>query len=432
MSTFADVVIPPLQPPDPTKHVNYTQGMVLGVDDFDQEFAYHDGHRRWLAHSLIGYGTVRGLRVSVNTNGGVPEVVVSEGNAVSPRGQLLRVPLAQCAKLNDWLAANQALLFARLGSPLGSPTVTLYVVLSYSDCAADLVPIPGEPCRSEADTTAPSRLVDDFRLELTFDPPDQHEEDAVEDFLTLLSQVQISDAAGSFTSLNDFLNAIRALGQAHSSPLGSPISSPLTGLHIHTADVPVFFRAALRVWVTEMRPPWTLTTPPEGRLLLAELDVPLTHASPGGPWVVTSAGSVMINEERRPFLVPLRLLQEWLVRTPGSGGGVAAGAVVAAGQFGADGTPVFSFGGLTALQLKGTTSPLYFLQFPAYQPGRNYLTRGNAIPAIAGTAGLFHAVAAGDVAGALSGTGKTAASGIVVRSLQGTTPAPFAVEISQY
>ena len=26
--------------PDPSKHVNYTFGMLLGVDDFKQEFAY--------------------------------------------------------------------------------------------------------------------------------------------------------------------------------------------------------------------------------------------------------------------------------------------------------------------------------------------------------------------------------------------------------
>ena len=29
--------------PDPSKHVNYTFGMLLGVDDFKQEFAYLAG-----------------------------------------------------------------------------------------------------------------------------------------------------------------------------------------------------------------------------------------------------------------------------------------------------------------------------------------------------------------------------------------------------
>ena len=32
--------------PDPSKHVNFTLGMVLGVDDFTQEFAYLSGRER--------------------------------------------------------------------------------------------------------------------------------------------------------------------------------------------------------------------------------------------------------------------------------------------------------------------------------------------------------------------------------------------------
>ncbi len=36
---------------DPTKHVNYTLGMVLGVDDFTQEFAYLSHRDRRLAAS---------------------------------------------------------------------------------------------------------------------------------------------------------------------------------------------------------------------------------------------------------------------------------------------------------------------------------------------------------------------------------------------
>ena len=56
---------------DPTKHVNYTYGMVLGVDDLTQEFAYHSGRDQWTARDAIGYGTVNGLRVTIapNANG---------------------------------------------------------------------------------------------------------------------------------------------------------------------------------------------------------------------------------------------------------------------------------------------------------------------------------------------------------------------------
>lgn len=92
MSSFVPRAIPPtLAEPDPTKHVKYTLGMVLGVDDFTQEFAYLAGRDRWLARDLLGYGTASGLRVGVEIEDRAPQVVVTPGVAVSPSGQLIRV-----------------------------------------------------------------------------------------------------------------------------------------------------------------------------------------------------------------------------------------------------------------------------------------------------------------------------------------------------
>ena len=39
--------------PNPAKHVNFNVGMVLGVDDFTQEFAYLSGRDQWLARDQI-------------------------------------------------------------------------------------------------------------------------------------------------------------------------------------------------------------------------------------------------------------------------------------------------------------------------------------------------------------------------------------------
>ena len=84
--------------PNPAKHVNFNVGMVLGVDDFTQEFAYLSGRDQWLARDLIGYGTVRGLNVRMEVDAiKGPRVVVEPGVAVNPRGQLICVPAAQCA-----------------------------------------------------------------------------------------------------------------------------------------------------------------------------------------------------------------------------------------------------------------------------------------------------------------------------------------------
>src|SRR5213078_4015060 len=98
----------PIAEPDPTKHVNYTLGMVLGVDDFNQEFAYLSGRDGWLARDLIGYGTVSGLELHVEDAGADgPRLRVGRGIAVAQSGQLICVEPDQCAFLNAWLKENR-------------------------------------------------------------------------------------------------------------------------------------------------------------------------------------------------------------------------------------------------------------------------------------------------------------------------------------
>ena len=103
MSNTLEAAVPDTPAPDPTKHVRYTLGMVLGVDDFTQEFAYLSNRDQWLARDLIGYGTATGLCVDIHPKGST-RVMVSPGAAVTPRGVLVRVCAAQCADLNVWLA----------------------------------------------------------------------------------------------------------------------------------------------------------------------------------------------------------------------------------------------------------------------------------------------------------------------------------------
>jgi hypothetical protein len=331
--------------PDPTKHVNYQLGMVLGVEDFVQEFAYLIGRNQWQASDLIGYGTARGLRVHYeNDKTKGPLIMVDAGVAVSPRGQLICVKTAQCASLNQWLAANAKAVSDRLGSPV-SKTLTLYVVLCYRDCPTDDVPIPGEPCRSEDELKAPSRLTDDFQLELRFDPPMQREEDAVRDFVEWLRQIEISDSVTFSSPMDQFLRAIRDAAQPWLSPPASPLTSPpapsdfMFGsppatLQIRPEDACEYLMTAFRLWVTELRPKWSgrwhgcapdLTdqsqVADEDCVMLARLDIPVLLNSPGA-WVVSDVGSVAVDERRRPFIVHLRLLQEWLLC---GRGGIGAG-----------------------------------------------------------------------------------------------------------
>ena len=49
MTCFSSVKTAAVAEPDPAKHVNYNLGMVLGVDDFTQEFAYLSERDQWMA-----------------------------------------------------------------------------------------------------------------------------------------------------------------------------------------------------------------------------------------------------------------------------------------------------------------------------------------------------------------------------------------------
>lgn len=333
MSCFsAKVTTANVAEPNPTKHVNYNLGMVLGVDDFTQEFAYLSGRDQWMARDLIGYGTVRGLKIDSDKDGEKgPRIAVEPGVAVSPRGQMICVPTAQCAYLKDWIEQHSSELAS---SPL-SDVVQLYVVLCYRDCPTDNVPIAGEPCRSEDQLVAASRLTDDFSLELRLKPPNQREEDAVRDFVEWLKQIEVTDAVVSSTPLDQFLDAIRAAAaQWFTSPPASPLSSPpgdfMFGsppgfIHISSADVCEYMRAAFRLWVTELRPKWiarwqgcaathfeTDDQTEEDCVMLAELTVPIVAASPGN-WTVADHPPVQVDESRRPLVIHTRMLQEWLL-----------------------------------------------------------------------------------------------------------------------
>lgn len=346
-------------PPDPVKHVKFTYGMVLGVDEFAQEFGYLSSRDQWMARDLIGYGTVSGLSLTIDVDAkGGPRIVVSPGVAVTPRGELVRVALAQCASLNEWLSTSEQVKhLQQRPAPLSPPTdrVDVYVTLCYRECATDKVPIPGEPCRREDDTMAPSRVMDDFRLELRWDPPAQPDEAAIRDFVDWLARIPIVDGPSSVT-LEAFVGEIRKAAFLIGSPPASPpdfmYGTPPAILRIARNDVCRYLRAAYRVWVTELRPKWdaswwgaqarccdgrpsTPPTTPEECLLLARLDVPLVRKSIalGSGWEVSSSVGVRIDEEARPFLVPLRMLQEWLwCGASGAGSGSSGSSVVAAGS----------------------------------------------------------------------------------------------------
>ena len=310
---------------DSCKRVNYTLGMLMGVDDFVQEQVYNGSRRRELAREVLGYGTVHGLDVIVEADGDKgPRLRVTPGMAWLPSGTPVCVDSDQCANLNGWLAANAAAVQGAIsGSP---PAISLYVVLSYVQCLTDNVPIPGEPCRSDDELMQASRIADSFKLELRLAPPAQREEDALRDFVQWLVSLPLVPTSPPLDEAG-FIEQLRAAAQDWLHPSSPPLSppSPLSDYMAGVAPAgtsEALFRTALRLWTTELRPLWmaradcSCNAPPipplDDAVLLAQLDITLSGS--GGQVSDQGTAPVAIDESRRPILLSLRMVQELILR----------------------------------------------------------------------------------------------------------------------
>jgi hypothetical protein len=314
--------------PDPDKRVKYSLGLVLGVDELDQEQFYFLERDRQHNRSLHGYGTICGLRVTINGT----QVRVGAGLAANPQGKMIRVTREQCADVNDWLAVpshQQALkeqLEGGLASPLGSPlpgplpSARLYVVLCDRECETDKLPVAGAPCRSEEDNLAPSRITETFELRFSTRSPHAEEEQAVRAFGQLLRRLEVASGPAPVLTVAALEDLVRDL-LAPGSPLGSPLASLLEGepLRLPPDIADEALRAAFRVWVTEVRPALLADArncgcgvPEERCILLAQLDFDVT-----ADWRVGPTGSpvVQLDEKDRPYLVHTRLLQELILHS---------------------------------------------------------------------------------------------------------------------
>ncbi|HEU0052901.1 MAG TPA: hypothetical protein VFQ39_06975 [Longimicrobium sp.] len=336
MTAFATAAAGPLRA-DPSKRVNYTLGLVLGVDEFQQDQLYHTAGRRWHNRLLHGYGTVWGLRVTTPAPGEAdPEIRVTQGVAIDPCGREICVPDTMCVRVNAWLERHRAPLQAIYGA--GPASIPLAVVLCHRECPDDLVPVPGEPCRSQDDAMQPSRIRESFELRLALrdeapwdSPPadnpggltlfrfSQPEEEAVRAFGRLLDRVRVECRGAPAGGRAALLAAVRQLAAlAEAAELGSPPEYP-DWILLDEAEADAAVREAIRVWATEVRPLLRAREPvkescgcPAGAddccVLLAEVDLPVTAS-----WTVQGT-DFPPDEDKRPVLLHTRLLQEWLTR----------------------------------------------------------------------------------------------------------------------
>lgn len=297
-------------PLDPKKRLNYEFGMVLGVNDFRQEQEHHEWKHRLSNRMLHGYGTVCGLQVSVGatTGGNDVEVRISPGYAITPKGNWVSVEKDQCGQLNQWLQNHKN----DLSPPPGPGEQRLFVTVCYDECYTELVPIAGQACASDEDSSKPSRILESFKIEFSWQMPKQLLEDNARAFGELMQRVEFIPGSSSPPGLDDselLIGLIRNFDISTSPPLSSPPEEMTIQLFEDTACATL--RRALNVWVTEVCPRLANT---EDCLLLAAIGFSLD--ANGNLIVNVDAqnnlvpGTVTIDESERPVLIPDRLKQE--------------------------------------------------------------------------------------------------------------------------
>jgi hypothetical protein len=306
-----------------SRHVNYVTGMVLGVDDYRQEFAYHSARDKWMVRDFLGYGTLSGLAVTVEDNGTEgPRVRVTPGSAAAPSGQMICVGREQCGQINAWLNSPKVkpVIDAR-ASDAGTPAalnLALFLNLCYVDCATDDVPIPGEPCRSEENLMSPSRIADDYCLSFSLDRPLHREAQAlavIDAWLT--DPARVDDTLGEGDPAN-FKPLVERAGRQIMLALGlaikNPVPADLDPVQV-TSVVAVSFNQLIRkMWITRIRPLVMAQTCADMAVgandcvLLATLRMSL--AVVGTHWEVTGDATTIINDDHdRPLMLSAMAMQ---------------------------------------------------------------------------------------------------------------------------
>jgi hypothetical protein len=258
------------------------------------------------------------------------------GGAVSPSGHDICVPSRMCARLDAWLQSHADELTARGYGPPPFP-LDLCVVLCYRECATDIVPIPGEPCRDENDVMQPSRITDDFELRLCVhdlvssfptslpltSPPAAgcgcpvHRLRALgeEEFGRFLRRLSVDGTAGTYPTAAQLAAEVLKINDP---PALLAAMQPSAGpaLAIQPADVQAMLHAVLTAWLTEVLPALLAADQtascdgdPDCCVLLAELSFTVTT----GYRVQGGVAGVTVDESHRPLLLSTRVLQEWVV-----------------------------------------------------------------------------------------------------------------------
>lgn len=151
-----------LLPASPFYSVQYHFGMLLGVDDFETDQAYHRGktrlHNAWLHRE----GVVWGLNVRWNKQ---HELQVDSGLALDAAGNELHLDGPACINIGKWFAQHRKDEgFETEEGGDGALKFTIHVVAKFKTCLTRPVPALAEPCAGAESDTAYSRAFETVEL----------------------------------------------------------------------------------------------------------------------------------------------------------------------------------------------------------------------------------------------------------------------------
>jgi hypothetical protein len=156
----------------------YHFGMLMGVDDFEAEQAYHRGKNRLHNVWLHGEGVVWGLMVDAPEIEGdegelVGEIRVRPGLALDAAGRELFLPQAACVGVAAWYSEHEddpeLQAVVEVGEN-GTVTFDAHVVARFRACLSRPVPAISEPCVGAGTDTAYSRAQETVELLLVPGP----------------------------------------------------------------------------------------------------------------------------------------------------------------------------------------------------------------------------------------------------------------------
>lgn len=149
-----------LLPLSPFDSLKYHFGMLLGVDDFETEQAYHRAKMRLHNAWLHRQGVVWGFGVEVDRDHG--EIRVKPGLALDAAGHELHLDTDYCINVGEWFDKHEK----DPGFDLVRDGFDVHVVICFKACLNRQVPALLEPCNTGSTGTAYSRVHEtvDIRL----------------------------------------------------------------------------------------------------------------------------------------------------------------------------------------------------------------------------------------------------------------------------